>query len=244
MFIYCIRNKVNGKCYIGQDSAPVEKLARAKTHFDAARNLLRGKQPKHKSKIVPAIAKYGEDAFEILILGTGYASKRELDAAEISFICQFDSIKNGYNIMPGGQGFAPNADINDPSVLQFMHELRSRGAKTANVKRWSNCSPEQKQEWISTMLEGRKNSDWQTNLRAYWSNLDPASRKVRSKQMKEGRPQRFVLHRDGNTVIETNLRSLLAVLSETPIAKKNIERIVRSTGEFNCDQFKIKKVAK
>lgn len=39
IFIYCIRNKINGLRYIGQDSAPIEKLARAKTHFTLA-NLL------------------------------------------------------------------------------------------------------------------------------------------------------------------------------------------------------------
>jgi len=60
--------------------------------------------------------------------------------------------------------------------------------------------------------------------------------------MKEGRPFRFVLvknHED--VIIETNLRALLSQLDSVPVAKKEIERIVRHENKFSCNEFTIEK---
>jgi len=140
MFIYILRNRVNGKCYVGQDSGSVEKLYRVNCHFRDAENR---KQLSYESKIAPAIIKHGRNNFDVLIPVTDLKTQEDLDQAEISYISQYDSIRNGYNILPGGRGLPPNRLVTDPQLLERLTAARSNGAKTQNEKRWSTASDEQ-----------------------------------------------------------------------------------------------------
>ena len=240
MFIYVLRNRFNGKCYVGQDSGSLHEMRRVSLHFKAGENHANGKPYKHVSKLVPAIAKYGKDAFEVQIHSSGYTSKAELDNAETQLIVELDSIKNGYNIMPGGQGFLPNSQITDDSIRQQMFNLRSKGAKKANANRWSNASEEDKLRWTNQLITGRKNGSWKNSLIEYWKNASNEVRQMRAQQMKNGRPFFFVYTSDCETIQETNLRSLLARI-DTQVPKRQIERAVRESGQYACDQFKIEK---
>ena len=83
--IYCIKNKLNGKCYIGQ-SIHIEE--RWKQHI----------QPSSDSVISNAIHKYGVENFEFTILQQ--CSQEELNKLENEYIQKFNSITPyGYNVI-------------------------------------------------------------------------------------------------------------------------------------------------
>lgn len=241
MFLYVMRNTKNDKVYVGQDSGSVSEMRRVQCHIADAKKFAAGRL-KYASKIAAAISKYGIEAFDITIDSWGYKTKDYLNQAEIDLISKFNSIRNGYNIMPGGQGFPSNACIEDKEVRQFLHDIRSRGSKIANKNRWGNATQEQRQEWTDALISGRKDSDWQKNLNKYWGTITVEDRAARGQQMKEGRPTRFVLiDRDGKEVrVETNLRTLLSDLV-TDIPKKQIERIVRNDNLYSSKEFSIEK---
>lgn len=242
MFIYMLRNKINDKVYIGQDSGSPDDLARVKVHIADARRISKGSKLKFVSKIANAISKYGIEAFEVVILSKGHKDQDSLNGAEIAAIKKFDAITNGYNILPGGQGLPANSTVKDPLLLEQYKAIRSRGAKTANANRWNNASDKDRSKWKSQLINGRLNGDWQKKIQASWDNLSPDERQNRGRQMKEGRPHRFVLltPEGKELLIETNLRTLLASLN-TKTSKKQIERVVRNENRYHCEEFSIEK---
>ncbi len=92
MIIYKATNKINGKCYIGQTRHSLEE--RRNAHYMKSRQGV-------KTHFYSAIRKYGEDNFEWEILCTAQ-NKQDLNRLETFFITQYDSIKNGYNMVDGG----------------------------------------------------------------------------------------------------------------------------------------------
>ena len=92
--IYKIRNKINGKIYIGQ-SIKIEE--RWKSH------ILNSRQEKitDSSQVIhKAINKYGVENFEFSILEE--CDEASLDEREIYWISVYDSYYNGYNCTKGG----------------------------------------------------------------------------------------------------------------------------------------------
>lgn len=241
MFVYVMRNTKNNKVYVGQDSGSVAEMRRVKVHCDDAKKFAGGRL-KSASKIAAAIAKYGIETFDISVDSWGYKTKEQLDQAEIDLISKFDSVGTGYNILPGGQGMPSNSSISDPVLLERLHSVRSRGAKTSNANRWAKATIEDRQKIWEAMKSGREGSHWKENIKASWDRLDADARAERGRQMKEGRPTRFVLtDRDGKEVrVETNLRTLLSNLV-TDIPKRQIERIVRNDNLYRTEEFSIEK---
>jgi group I intron endonuclease len=91
--IYSLKNKLNGKCYVGQTTQSVEQ--RLSKHMSAAR--CDSTQLIHK-----AMRKYGIKSFHIEILGS-YQNQKELNVAETKFIEELNSmVPNGYNLKTGG----------------------------------------------------------------------------------------------------------------------------------------------
>lgn len=90
--IYRIRNKINGKVYIGQTTASVAERWHSHCKADSYCVLL--------SK---AIKKYGRDNFDVSAIDSAN-SKHELDEKEIFYINQHDSTNRdeGYNLREGG----------------------------------------------------------------------------------------------------------------------------------------------
>lgn len=90
--IYKIKNKTNGKSYVGQSTNPSR---RRRSHFEG-----RGYQ---SSPILrKAMLKYGKDNFIFQIIATA-CSKEELDRKEIYWIKELNTmLPTGYNIRGGG----------------------------------------------------------------------------------------------------------------------------------------------
>jgi group I intron endonuclease len=88
MYIYKIKNIVNGKIYIGQCT----KLYAESANYYGSGKLIKS-----------AIKKYGLDNFEKIIL-CECDSKDELNKMEIYYITYYNSMLDGYNIACGGNG--------------------------------------------------------------------------------------------------------------------------------------------
>ena len=89
--IYIHRNKINGKCYVGQTTmAPIKRWGENGCGYNT------------QQKFYRAILKHGWDNFEHLILADIYKTQDDLNAAEISAIAKYDSYYNGYNSTLGG----------------------------------------------------------------------------------------------------------------------------------------------
>lgn len=120
--IYSIRNKINGKYYIGQavcftgsNNNKWGTNGRWKSHL---REAISSNIKDHCTILNNAIRKYGKENFEVSALIKCH--KNELDEHEINFIQQFNSIKPyGYNIKAGGY----SSKLNEDSILK-MKESR------------------------------------------------------------------------------------------------------------------------
>ena len=93
--IYCIKNKINGKCYIGK-SVDISK------RWDRHKAELRNGHHNNKH-LQMAWDRYGEESFSFDVLE--YANRDKLNELEMAYISKYDSFgENGYNITMGGDG--------------------------------------------------------------------------------------------------------------------------------------------
>lgn len=89
--IYGLRNKINGKWYVGQSIDIYDR-------WESYRIL----KCKLQRKLYAALKKYGFDAFDKIVLEKCIAQKSILDSREDHYIVLYDSIANGYNLKRGG----------------------------------------------------------------------------------------------------------------------------------------------
>lgn len=131
--IYCFKNKINGKCYIGQ-SIHLEKR-----YIEHKNNHLNSNYCNYNSKFYRALRKYGFDNFEYIILAT--CSKEDLNMLECIYIQKYNSKNNGYNSTYGGEDNPSNnveivkkrtkKIISNPSILK---KLSHAGSENGNAK--------------------------------------------------------------------------------------------------------------
>ena len=117
MVIYIAKNIFNNKMYIGKTTKNIED--RKRQHFyDAFSN-------NSQTHFHRALRKYGKDAFIWEILSQ-YNNEKELNEAEIFFIDNFKSIKEGYNMTSGGDGGACIGESNPFYGKTHTIEVRKR----------------------------------------------------------------------------------------------------------------------
>ena len=92
--IYCIKNDINNKLYIGKTIYTIEH--RFKEHLRDAYN------QKCNSKLHRAILKYGKEYFYPVLIEE--CLDEEASEKEQYYIQLYDSVENGYNISYGGEG--------------------------------------------------------------------------------------------------------------------------------------------
>lgn len=116
--IYCYKNKVNGKCYIGQT---INEAKRKRDHRCAANNdSVKG------SVFHSAIRKYGYDSFEYTVLHSG-KTKEELNVLEQIEIEKYNTLSPfGYNLKSGGK--------QRTKLSKTSYDKN----KESCIKRWSN----------------------------------------------------------------------------------------------------------
>lgn len=114
--IYKITNKLNNKCYIGQNTF-IEK--RWKDEVNGQINSL----------IFNDFKKYGLENFSFEILEE--CENGKLNELEKKYIEKFDSVKNGYNIQPGGYGSGSGRTLEEQKEhhRNEMKEWRKNNSK-------------------------------------------------------------------------------------------------------------------
>jgi group I intron endonuclease len=90
--IYGLKNKINGKWYVGQSVRSITD------RWSSYKNLQCDSQP----KLFNAIVKYGYENFEKIILEECEADQSILDSREDYWIRYHNSVENGYNCRYGG----------------------------------------------------------------------------------------------------------------------------------------------
>jgi group I intron endonuclease len=140
--VYEIKNKINGKSYIGQYSGnSFEK------YFGSGK------------LIKLAIKKYGLENFTKIILEE-CSNKDELNIKEIFWIKNKQTTKFGYNITEGGTG----GDLSE--FISYDNVWVEKQRQTAK-KYWENISVEERKKRSETIL-GEKNPMY--GKEGYWKN--------------------------------------------------------------------------
>lgn len=100
MNVYCIKNKINGKEYVGLTTRSLEK--RWKQHIQESK---KEGSWEWNTPLGNAIKKYGEDSFEVFVLEK-CETQEDLKLKEKYFIEQRKSLAvfGGYNLTKGGDG--------------------------------------------------------------------------------------------------------------------------------------------
>lgn len=145
--IYCFRNKVNNKYYIGQ---ALKLRTRLKAHW---RNILNNAS---EMILYKAIAKYGTENFELKIIheihdALAYNTKDMLDSLEKEYIQKYNSYLDGYNSTLGGDGGILGYKMTEAQIqkirqnsLQRQEALREEAAQ--DKQNWIKCYNIQTQE--------------------------------------------------------------------------------------------------
>lgn len=115
--IYKITNVVNGKVYIGQT---IDYNKRKNSHIS---KLINGNH--HNEHLQKSFNIHGIKSFTFDIIEE--CEESELDLLEIKYIKEFDAIKNGYNLMLGGQA----------NNRCFSKETREKMSKARKGKKFS-----------------------------------------------------------------------------------------------------------
>ena len=112
--VYMIKNRMNGKCYIGKTSRGIDY--RVEQHRAANSESM---------SLHRAIRKYGWVNFEVILLYEG-VDDREISFVERAMIAQYNTYgKNGYNQTVGGDG---------TSGWKPSDETRQRMSEAAKIK--------------------------------------------------------------------------------------------------------------
>lgn len=127
--IYCIKNNIDSKCYIGQSINVKKRLQH---------HLSRSIQDRYDNPIYRAFKKYGIENFSVNIIeyvdtkDFTYA-KKKLDELEMKYIKQYNSYgKNGYNQTLGGDGGILGYKFTDDQRRQVS--INSRTAMEDKLK--------------------------------------------------------------------------------------------------------------
>lgn len=123
--VYVHTNRKTGESYVGT-TCDVKRRWRV--------NGLEYSYTKNVSKMWLALQKYGWDSFDHVILVEGL-TKPEANEREKFFIAEYDSIRNGYNVSPGGIGGAIWEEGKHPWSGRTLTEEHKNKLSVLNKKR-------------------------------------------------------------------------------------------------------------
>lgn len=131
--IYCFKNKINNKYYVGQ-SINLEKR-----YNEHKNNHLNPNYCNYDSKFYRALRKYGFDNFEYSVLAT--CQQEDLNELEVFYINKYDSKINGYNSTFGGEDNPSNnkevcekRKLKIQSSPEILAKLSHKGEDNGNAK--------------------------------------------------------------------------------------------------------------
>jgi group I intron endonuclease len=145
-YIYKIKNKLNGQCYIGQTTINFEERWRQhKTRKSNCRYLKN------------AFQKYGMENFEFKLICICF--DEDLNRFEIDYIKKYNSlVPIGYNLRTGGESGGKH---NEETKIKISNSLKNRRDIVRVKPQLGKPLTEEIKNKISNSLKGRK-----TNLEA------------------------------------------------------------------------------
>lgn len=146
-YIYCLRNSINGKMYIGKTSSFHRRMLE---HVNTAK----GNRPNDFKTIHYAIVKYGWDSFEKFILDER-ENESEAYEYEMFWITFFNSKKLGYNETIGGMG-AASGENNPMYGKTHTVEAKKAMSKKRKVELNPNFGKEHSEKIKSLMSDKKK----------------------------------------------------------------------------------------
>lgn len=133
-YIYQIENLITHESYIGQT---VDIKRRRNTHFNKLR-----KNKHDNPKLQNSFNKYGEQEFHFRYWEFDITNQEELNSLECEYIEKYDSLNNGFNLVPGGGAPPSRQIVRDEDIVKFLCIQWKYGdgyGKTCEeIFRWAN----------------------------------------------------------------------------------------------------------
>lgn len=166
--IYCLTNKITNKSYIGQ--AVSYKICHGKPTYHSmtgrfkehCNNALSGSES--CPKLYASMRKYGIGNFNESLLAV--ASTDSLNDLEIKYIKEYDTVKNGYNISPGGNMYvqSPENRSNRRDKIQASMLKRWQDPEYAEKTKAANLIAVTKRANEGTTRKKNKELDLPANI--------------------------------------------------------------------------------
>lgn len=234
-YIYVIKNKINGKCYVGKTKNPDKRLYEHKR--------LVGKK---RHKLYDAIQHYGWDNFDFIILDQ--TTPEKINDLEILYIKKYNTILEGYNYTIGGDGgdtFTNKCDElkeitrkkhSELSIKRSTKEYREKMGDTIK-----NCWKDEnyRSKVLTGMKKVRSTQEFKDKVsKGVKKNLeDPKMRKLWSevkKGKKNGRWLGYIVVYDNNGVEYGRYESAVEVEKKLGITANTV-RVKAKNGEpYKC----------
>lgn len=194
MYIYKITVVPIKQSYIGFDTKPSYLLSRWKNHCRLA------KKGMSKYKLHKAMIEYGVENCVVEIVEDGFTSIVSLALAEIKYIKQFDTFKNGLNSTYGGDGLGKHLHTMEESeILKIKHVLGKNFSNYNKTIKWAGTTPEQRKEMVKNSFTPEIVAQRAESLKKYYeahpevklkkrelmSNMRNTNKKLRDKMAKE-----------------------------------------------------------
>jgi len=163
---------------------------------------------------------HGPECFSIEIIEE-VSSLDLLNEREKYWIQALDTIKGGYNILPGGDGLPKFSEIKDSEWKASMLAKMSAGGSIGNLNRWSKASVSDRAaagRWMKAGYNGKNRSKivkdtWAIlseeerkektdGIRSYWKSLSKEEKAKRCTTHHRGRPKTYNLITPENECIE------------------------------------------
>ena len=121
--IYCIKNKINGKCYIGQTTIGLKQ-----------RYQLNWWKKSHNPYIKHSVEKYKPENFEFQILESNITSIEKLNELESHYAITLNTyIPNGYNMRKCGDNRLWAKESKDKLSDSLSHETKVKEVLTGKI---------------------------------------------------------------------------------------------------------------
>lgn len=191
MFIYKITVIPTGQVYIGLDTKPEYKKSRWKAHC-------RDANVNSKRKIHRVMGTYGIENCVYEVLEPGFRDLGKLALAEITYIQQYDSYKNGLNSSPGGDGIGKHdiASLSQEEIERIKIALGDHW-REYNKKKWLGLNEVDRKELtkhLHTEEIYRKKSN---SLKEFYRH-NPDSRKEKAVSIKKWQKENKELQKEIN----------------------------------------------
>jgi hypothetical protein len=212
--LYIHKNKINGKCYVGQTTKKYPKKRWA------------GKEKayNHCSKFYNAIKLYGWDNFEHIILPTIYTTMDELNNAEIELIKELKSIEYGYNTNIGGDNKLQTQETKDLIALKNSIPISQYDVDGNFIQKWQSKSEAQRKLKITNISQACKNNVTQAG-NFVWKYYENNDENITYKPSKINLIRKEVNQYDLDGNFIKTYKTLYEAQRETNVTNQNIHKV-------------------